>query len=58
MKYSALPPCLKPGLTNRECIFIIFGCCLLTAFVVFVSLMNTHGILKTDDLITRFFRIL
>ena len=27
------------------------------AFVVFVQLMNQHGILKTDDLITRFFRM-
>lgn len=27
------------------------------AFIVFVQLMNQHGILKTDDLITRFFRI-
>ena len=27
------------------------------AFVMFVSLMNQHGILKTDDLITRFFRM-
>ena len=30
---------------------------LLQAFVVFVQLMNQHGILKTDDLITRFFRM-
>ena len=29
----------------------------LQAFVVFVQLMNQHGILKTDDLITRFFRM-
>ena len=27
------------------------------AFIVFVQLMNQHGILKTDDLITRFFRM-
>ena len=27
------------------------------AFVIFVQLMNQHGILKTDDLITRFFRM-
>ncbi len=27
------------------------------AFVVFVQLMNQHGILRTDDLITRFFRM-
>ena len=25
--------------------------------MVFVQLMNQHGILKTDDLITRFFRM-
>ena len=30
---------------------------LIQAFVVFVQLMNQHGILKTDDLITRFFRM-
>ena len=27
------------------------------AFVIFVQLSNPHGILKTDDLITRFFRM-
>ena len=32
-------------------------CVLRQAFVVFVQLMNQHGILKTDDLITRFFRM-
>jgi CCR4-NOT transcription complex subunit 1 len=27
------------------------------AFTVFVQQMNMHGLLKTDDLITRFFRM-
>ena len=27
------------------------------AFIIFVQQMNLHGLLKTDDLITRFFRM-
>ena len=47
----------KKGPDSSAILFFIVGKDSRQAFIVFVQLMNQHGILKTDDLITRFFRM-
>ena len=48
---------LQKGPDSSTILFFIVGKDSRQAFIVFVQLMNQHGILKTDDLITRFFRM-